>query len=105
MSERKATVTPWAGTDVPDEAEIRRRLAKQGLQPYRWGNGPHDVYNAHSHPYDKVIYVVRGSIVFELPREGEQLAMVAGDRLDLPRGMQHSAVVGPQGVVCLEAHH
>jgi hypothetical protein len=27
-----------------------------------------------------------------------------GDRLDLPAGTVHDAVVGPQGVVCLEAH-
>jgi hypothetical protein len=28
----------------------------------------------------------------------------AGDRLDLPAGIVHDADVGPQGVVCLEAH-
>jgi hypothetical protein len=27
-----------------------------------------------------------------------------GDRLDLPAGVRHSAIVGPQGVTCLEAH-
>lgn len=105
MSEQKALVTPWAGADTPEEAEIRRLLAAQGLHPYRWGNGPHDVYNAHTHPFDKVIYVVQGSIVFGLPDTGQELEMFAGDRLDLPRGVQHSAVVGPHGVVCLEAHH
>lgn len=105
MSERQATVTPWAGVDTPNETEIRRILAKQGLQPYRWDNGPHDEYGAHTHPFDKVIYVVRGSIMFALPEVGETLAISAGDRLDLPRGIEHSAVVGPQGVVCLEAHH
>ena len=105
MPERQATVTPWAGAKSADEEAIRRILARQGLQPYRWANGPHDVYSAHAHPYDKVIYVVRGSIVFGLPDTGRELALSAGDRLDLPRGITHNAVVGPQGVVCLEAHH
>jgi hypothetical protein len=27
-----------------------------------------------------------------------------GDRLDLPAGVDHDAVVGPAGVTCLEAH-
>jgi hypothetical protein len=28
----------------------------------------------------------------------------AGDRLELPAGTLHDAIVGPRGVVCLEAH-
>ena len=27
-----------------------------------------------------------------------------GDRLELPAGVAHNASVGPEGVVCLEAH-
>jgi quercetin dioxygenase-like cupin family protein len=50
-----------------------------------------------------VIYVVQGSIAFGLPELGKQLTLQAGDRLDLPAGVVHDAVVGPQGVVCLEA--
>jgi hypothetical protein len=30
--------------------------------------------------------------------------MTPGDRLDLPAGVLHAALVGEQGVVCLEAH-
>jgi quercetin dioxygenase-like cupin family protein len=78
--------------------------AEQGLSPYQWSNGPHDVYSAHKHPYDKVIYVVRGSITFGLPGEGREILLKAGDRLDLPADTDHDAVVGPQGVFCLEAH-
>ena len=81
-----------------------RLCAEQGLHPYQWSNGPHDVYSAHSHSYDKVIYVVRGSITFGFPEEGRKFEMKAGDRLDLPAGTVHDAVVGVQGVVCLEAH-
>ncbi len=74
------------------------------LSPYSWSNGPHDIYAAHSHSYNKVIYVVQGSITFGLPELGKQLTLKAGDRLDLPAGIVHDAVVGSQGVVCLEAH-
>ena len=79
-------------------------MSEEGLSPYSWSNGPHDVYAVHSHSYNKVIYVVQGSITFGLPELGKQLMLKAGDRLDLPAGVLHDAVVGAQGVVCLEGH-
>jgi quercetin dioxygenase-like cupin family protein len=97
-------VIRWQGPTVPTEPSIRRIYEGEGLNPYRWSNGPGDVYAAHSHTYNKVIYVVQGSITFGLPESGEKVALNAGDRLDLPRGVQHDAVVGAHGVVCLEAH-
>ncbi len=96
-------VTPWADQPSPTESTLRRLCADEGLSPYPWSNGPHDVYAAHSHAYDKVIYVVRGSITFGLPELGKQLTLNPGDRLDLPAEIVHDAVVGAQGVVCLEA--
>jgi len=80
------------------------RLAAEGLVPGSWGNGPGDVYGSHAHGFDKVLVCVEGSIVFGLPGRGERIALGVGDRLDLPSGTQHDAVVGPSGVRCLEAH-
>ncbi len=104
MRSPRAHVTPWEGTTLPTEEELRARFAREGLNPYRWGNAPGDVYGVHAHPYHKVIYVVRGSITFHLPETGEDLTLRAGDRLDLPAGIRHAATVGPDGVVCLEGH-
>jgi len=98
------SIQPWAEGEPPAEAEIRRILDEEGLQAYRWSNAPGDVYAAHTHPYDKVIYVVRGSITFGLPADGTQAMLMAGDRLELPAGTAHDAIVGSEGVVCLEAH-
>ena len=97
-------VTPWADQFSPTESTLTKLCAERGLRPYLWSNGPHDTYSAHSHSYAKVIYVVRGSITFGLPELGQQLTLKAGDRLDLPAGTVHDAVVGAQGVTCLEAH-
>jgi uncharacterized protein YjlB len=80
------------------------RLRAAGLDPGSWGNGPGDVYRAHAHAYDKVVVCAAGSITFGLPRRGERVALAVGDRLDLPAGTEHDAVVGPEGVTCLETH-
>jgi mannose-6-phosphate isomerase-like protein (cupin superfamily) len=98
-------VTPWPASTPPTEATLRQVCAESGLSPYAWSNGPYDVYAAHTHGYAKVIYVVQGSITFELPQLDQQLTLHPGDRLDLPAGTVHAAVVGAQGVVCLEAHN
>jgi quercetin dioxygenase-like cupin family protein len=79
------------------------RLRAEGLRPGTWANGPGDRYGAHDHPYDKVIVPTSGSIRFGLPATGETVALAVGDRLELPAGTRHDAVVGPDGVSCLEA--
>ncbi len=101
---KTATLTPWDGSEKPSEAAIRQRLNAEKLSCYQWGNDPLDTYAAHVHSYDKVIYVVFGSITFGLPQTGQKLTLKAGDRLDLPAGTIHDAVVGAEGVECLEAH-
>lgn len=100
----EVNVTPWRHGRPPTESEIREIYAAEGMAPYRWSNGPHDRYQAHSHSFHKVIYVVSGSIIFGLPERGELATLATGDRLDLPAGIVHDAVVGPEGVVCLEGH-
>ena len=96
--------TPWAGSDPPTKSTLMQLCAQEGLSPDQWSNGPNDVYSAHKHSYDKVIYVVSGSITFGLPEKGHEILLKAGDRIDLPADTVHNAVVGPQGVTCLEAH-
>lgn len=103
-SNQNYLVEMWKGDSPPGESELRRLLGEQGLSAYRWSNSPGDVYGAHSHPFHKIIYVLQGSITFILPEQSEQVTLNSGDRLDLPGGMVHEAVVGPQGVICLEAH-
>ncbi len=80
------------------------RLRAEGLDASPWSNGPGDRYGAHEHGYDKVIVVGAGSIAFALPDRGETVELGRGDRLELPAGTRHAAMVGPEGVTCLEAH-
>lgn len=97
-------VTPWQAATPPTESLLMEIMLQQGLAPYRWSNRPQDSYSAHKHEFHKVIYVVSGSITFNLPILKKQIALKTGDRLDLPAGVVHSAQVGAEGVVCLEGH-
>jgi len=78
-------------------------LRDEGLDPGTWSNGPGDRYAAHDHGYDKVIVVERGSIRFGLPATAESIDLGEGDRLELPAGTSHDAIVGGHGVTCHEA--
>lgn len=97
-------VTRWEG-DIPAEEELRERMKAEGLVPYVWSNAPGDRYAGHRHSYDKVIYVVSGTIEFGLEELEESVWLHPGDRLDLPSGVLHDARVGQEGVRCLEGHH
>lgn len=75
-------------------------MREEGLSPRAWSNGPGDIYASHAHPYTKVLYCVRGSICFTLDDSVQHINLSPGDRLVLPPGARHSAVVGPEGVLC-----
>ncbi len=69
--------------------------------PRFWSNGPGDAYGSHSHDYHKVLFCLSGSITFHL--DGRDVALSAGQRLDLPPGTTHAATVGLDGCECVEA--
>jgi quercetin dioxygenase-like cupin family protein len=78
------------------------RLRAEATGCYSWSNGPGDRYAPHSHPYEKVLYCVDGSITFTLEADGRRIELAAGDRMILPVATVHSAVVGPAGCTCIE---
>jgi len=82
--------------------QLMEKLRAEATGCYSWSNGPGDRYAPHSHGYEKVLYCVEGSIRFELENEGRTLELEAGDRMVLPPGTVHSAVVGDQGCTCIE---
>ena len=93
-----ATVT--TGTAI--RAEALTIFATEGCSaPRPWSNGPGETYGWHEHDRDKVLFCLEGSIVFHT--DDGDVALTAGDRLDLPAGTRHGATVGPAGCACLEA--
>lgn len=82
--------------------DLMSRLRSEASSCYSWSNGPGDRYAAHKHPYEKVLYCADGSITFVLEAEARRIELKAGDRMVLPAGTVHSAVVGPDGCTCIE---
>lgn len=101
----RTRVAPWGSPIPPDEDTLYGYLMEESLLPLRWSADAFDAFPAHAHSFDKVLYIVSGELLVGLPQEGGQVRLRAGDRIELPAYTIHDAVVGPAGVVCLEAHH
>jgi quercetin dioxygenase-like cupin family protein len=86
---------------VTSEA-LLARLRKEARDVYQWSNAPGDRYGVHSHSYTKILYCLEGSIDFVTAPNDRTVHLESGDRMELPAGTPHSAVVGPRGVVCAE---
>lgn len=94
----------WTHKELPNDELLEATLRREGLGPEWWSNAPGFRYDEHEHDYHKVLICAEGSITFLLTPTGEELELYPGDRLDLPPGWPHSAVVGTAGVRCVEAH-
>jgi quercetin dioxygenase-like cupin family protein len=85
----------------PDAIAIEKRLRTEARDVYGWSNGPGDRYEQHAHAYHKLLYCIHGSIDFILG-DGRALTLRPGDRMLLPAGTRHAALVGPDGCACVE---
>ena len=96
-------VTRWHGGQHPTSSIITQMMHKEGLRPYRWNNSPNTRYAIRSHNYDKVLYVVSGSLELTLPDTNQRTRMGSGDRIDIPAGVRHGKHIGSAGAACIEA--
>ena len=92
--------TEHAAADLHEDA-LEQLFHSQGMEPRWWSNAPGERYASHSHPYHKVLFCSKGSIVFHT-QDGD-IELRPGDRLDVDVATEHSATVGPDGATCVEA--
>jgi quercetin dioxygenase-like cupin family protein len=105
MSTKQATVhiKRWQGAQHPTMQNITRIMQQEGLRPYMWTNMPNHRYAIRSHGYDKVLFVIEGTLELILPDSNERVKMRGGDRADIPAGVRHGTNVGTSGAKCVEA--
>lgn len=103
QSHSPVRVSRWQGSQHPSESNIIRLMRREGLRPYQWHNPPNYRYAVRSHNYHRVIYVTRGTLEVILPDANQRTRLRAGDRVDIPPGVRHGAIVGSTGVQCTEA--
>jgi quercetin dioxygenase-like cupin family protein len=86
----------------PTEEALRARLEALGYRASRYVYPPGTFFPEHTHPMDKIDFVVSGR--FRMTVEGTEVILEAGDSLVVPRGTLHGAeVVGNTPVVSLDA--
>ena len=84
------------------EATMRRKLQDLGYSVSRYVYPPGTYFSPHTHGVDKIDGVLAGR--FRMGMEGVSVVLEAGDMLEVPRGVLHSAeVVGSEAVVSLDA--
>jgi|SRR4051812_28357521 len=82
-----------------NETEILNKVSCEGYAPRRVIEAPGAIYSTHKNAYDLVLAFLRGSA--EIRVGGNVYHCVAGDKLNIPGELPHSAVVGTKGVVYL----
>ncbi len=81
------------------EDQIFGKLTLEGHTPRRVVELPGAIYDSHRNTCDLILAFLRGSAEI---RVGEHVYhCVAGDKLNIPGSLPHSAVVGTMGVVYL----
>lgn len=99
---QQVRIVRWHGGQHPTLDNITRLMKDEGLRPYMWVNTPNFRYAVRSHGYDKTLYCVTGSLEISFPETKQRVILKAGDRIDMPRGLRYSAIIGASGAQCVE---
>lgn len=85
-----------------NEANMRAKLEARGYRVNRYVYPPGTYFPDHTHDVDKIDGVLSGQ--FKMRMKNHSVILTAGDCLDVPSGVTHSAeVVGSDSVVSLDA--
>ena len=85
-----------------DEEKLRRQLEQRGYFVNCYIYPPGTCFPDHSHSVDKIDAVLSGQ--FRMQMQGVSVVLGAGDWLEVPKDVVHSAqVLGNESVVSLDA--
>ena len=80
---------------VLDPGTVLDRLRRDGWDPIPITDPPGYVYPLHAHAETKLLAIVRGSM--EVRVAGNVYRCLPGDQVIIPGGVEHAALVGPEG--------
>lgn len=81
------------------EREYEDELKKEGFFTYVHTDGPDAHYPDHMHDQIAAHIILKGEMW--LTMNGKKHFLKVGDRLDVPKGVVHSAKIGPKGCTFL----
>jgi uncharacterized protein len=76
------------------ESHIKRFNSEGFSHIFAWHDDPYTKYEEHVHRGRVSFYITKGSVTFT---SGFDKVFREGERFDVPPGVKHSAVVGPEG--------
>lgn len=78
-----------------NNSDLKNILITEGFPiVYEWTDAPGTIYDDHCHQGKVVFCVTKGSVTFS---GGIQQTVSAGECIDVPVGVHHTAIVGPEG--------
>jgi quercetin dioxygenase-like cupin family protein len=76
--------------------DLKNKLTAEGFPiVYEWTDAPGTLYEDHAHQGRVAFYVTKGSVTFSGGIINQTVS--ARERIDVPVGVHHTAVVGDEG--------
>ncbi|MEG3639116.1 cupin domain-containing protein [Magnetococcus sp. PR-3] len=86
----------------PDQATMQHQMQQWGYYPITYHYAPGTYFAPHTHPVDKIVGVVAGTLHIQLQGHTQQLGPMQG--VKIPAHMRHDAeVIGQESVVSVDA--
>lgn len=89
----------------PAEDDVRAALEKEGANVNSWSADAGTTNDPEGASNNRSVVVIAGMVRFTLPDHPDEFAdLMAGDRIDIPKGTLHGMMVGPAGVSVIEGN-
>lgn len=84
---------PQPSKQTPEQL-IEQFKSEGFVHVFLWHDEPNTKYEEHAHKGKTAFYITKGSVTFT---SGFDKTFKEGERFDVPPGVLHTAIVGPEG--------
>lgn len=89
---KEYSIVKWTQADPPEADTLHKSMISEGYDVFKWSDGPHTVYDMHSHQDDQSHWIISGRFGLTIKGVGK-FTLEPGDRDFMPAGTRHSARV------------